>query len=291
MKLWSTSSSLLGLLLWLRAKSSGAYSAVRPVTFTSHPVRRRLVVPATQQPENPEEEVADATSNQQLSRVEAVRKLLRTESQPEQTLRRDVVINLVAAGLLGVCGVAASQLFLTSVYTPSGFQRLPQTQFIAALGDPKASEGVMDQPWGLWRLDPGPRGVWLRDYESKLEKNGNEAPAGWTFSPNDWWLEEHGLIMETPTFPVPPGRYLVTGGRSVTTGLTIGQDGRWKLDEGTLYDVTHLPCRAARYKGGSPAVANPRDFPVAPGAIMPAVPGADKQDYAVLFLVGKAASA
>jgi hypothetical protein len=146
----------------------------------------------------------------------------------------------------------------------------------------------MDRPWGLWRVDPGPRGVWLKDYETKLQQNDNMAPLGWKFSTEDWWLEEHGLIMESPSFPLPPGRYLVTGGRSTTTGLTIDKNGHWKLDQGTLFDVTHLPCRAARYRGGSPAVANPRDFPVPPGAIMPSVPGADKQDYAVLFLIGRA---
>lgn len=98
--------------------------------------------------------------------------------------------------------------------------------------------------------------------------------------------------MEAPKFPVPPGRYLVTGGRMVTTGLTIGKDGSWKLDEGKLYDVTHLPCRSARYTpnaaNGSPYTAQQSDFPVTPGAEMPKVEGCDKQDYAVLFLVGKA---
>jgi hypothetical protein len=110
--------------------------------------------------------------------------------------------------------------------------------------------------------------------------------------------------MEAPSFPVPPGRYLVTGGRLVTTGLTIRPDGSWVLDPGTaatLYDVTHLPCRSARYRptnqradgttrigGGSPLDAKASDFPVFPGAAMPAVAGCDKQDYAVLFLIGKA---
>lgn len=104
--------------------------------------------------------------------------------------------------------------------------------------------------------------------------------------------------MEQPQFPLPPGRYLVTGGRSITTGLTIDADNHWKLDEGTLYDVTHLPCRSARYRplssdqgageSSSPKSANLRNFPVAPGATMPAVSGFSKQDYAVLFLVGKA---
>lgn len=82
-----------------------------------------------------------------------------------------------------------------------------------------------------------------------------------------------GLIMESPNFPLKPGRYLVTGARSVTTGLTVEPNGHWKLDKGTLYDVTHLPCRSARYNpveqgGGSPAAARLSDFPVKPGAVM-----------------------
>ena len=77
----------------------------------------------------------------------------------------------------------------------------------------------------------------------------------------------------------------------------------------TLYDVAHLPCRAARYEPlavqtttkddddaeasgsgtdlGSPLSANLRDFPVKPGARMPAVPGTKKHEYAVVFVVGK----
>jgi hypothetical protein len=100
-----------------------------------------------------------------------------------------------------------------------------------------------------------------------------------------------GLIMESPDFPLKPGRYLVTGARQITTGLTVEANGKWKLDEGTLYDVTHLPCRSARYnptEGGSPASARLKDFPVKPGAEMPSIPGTAKQDYAVLFVIGKA---
>ena len=211
------------------------------------------------------------------------------DQSPVDMERRNALINVAAGGLLVATGAASFQLFMTSAYTPSGFQRLPNTQFIAALGNPKASSGNMADQWGLWRKDPGPRGVFLRDYEKYL-KDG-VAPVGWTFDPNDWWLEEHGIIMENPTFPLPPGRYLVTGGRSVTTGLTIDQNFNWKLDSGTLYDVTHLPCRSARYtptKGGGPTTANLSNFPVMPGAEMPQVPGCSKQDYAVLFLVGKA---
>jgi hypothetical protein len=208
--------------------------------------------------------------------------------------RRDLLINVAVAGLLAATGVASWSMYKTEVYTPTGFRRLPTVQFLAVLGDPRASSGRGAENWGLWRMDPGPRGVWLSDYEKQLVPNDGVAPrGGWKFDENDWWVEEHGLIMEAPDFPVLPGRYLVTGGRSVTTGLTIRQDGSWKLDEGTLYDVTHLPCRAARYQpnegGGSPLTANRRDFPVAPGAAMPTIAGTNKQDYAVLFVVGKAA--
>jgi hypothetical protein len=176
------------------------------------------------------------------------------------------------------------------------FRRI-STQFIAALGNPHANSGSGAQSWGLWSLDPGPRGVTLSGFE-QMRDAGGVAPAGWKFDETDWWLEEHGLIMESPVFPVPPGRYLVTGDREVTTGLTIypadaNGDSRWELDDhATLYDVTHLPCRAARYTsttgGGScsPASLRKTAFPVAPGAAMPAVEGCQKTDYAILFVIG-----
>ena len=160
------------------------------------------------------------------------------------------------------------------------------------------SSGTGADKWGIWTVDPGPRGVELRDYP-KLEARGGVAPrGGWKFNKDNWWLEEHGLIMEAPDFPLPPGRYLVTGGRETTTELTITSDYKWSLGppRGTrsdtaakLYDVTHLPCRAARYTGGSPASARQADFPVTPGAAMPKVDGSTKLDYAVLFVIGKAA--
>jgi hypothetical protein len=94
------------------------------------------------------------------------------------------------------------------------FPRIP-TQFIAALGDPGATSGSGAQSWGLWPLDPGPRGVELNRYQ-RLKEAGGVAPARWQFDDRDWWLEEHGLIMEQPTVLLPPGRYLVTGARAVT---------------------------------------------------------------------------
>ena len=134
---------------------------------------------------------------------------------------------------------------------PTEFRRIP-TQFIAALGDPGATSGIGAQLWGLWRLDPGPRGVRLANFE-QLKAAGGVAPAQWEFDSTDWWLEENGLIMEPPDFSVPAGKYVVTGNREVVSVLTIhpaDDDGAqyWELDDGaTLYDVTHLRCRSARY--------------------------------------------
>jgi len=208
---------------------------------------------------------------------------------------------------MGRPGIVASLFTALSLLAPGRaqleeaprFERV-RTQFIAALGDPTASSGTNAEAWGIWRVDPGPRGVRLSRYE-QLQAAGGVAPAQWEFDDKDWWLEEHGLIMEKPDFPLPPGKYVVTGDREVTTVLTVhplDEDGsrRWELASGaTLGDVTHLPCRAARYTPASdgscsPARAAREDFPVTPGAAMPPVPGCQKQDYAVLFVIGIAAT-
>ncbi len=198
-------------------------------------------------------------------------------------LRRSLLISTLLAGVTNL-GLAYA--------APPNFKRIP-TQFIAALGDPDSTSGSNASDWGLWTVDPGPRGVWLRDYDKQIVKKNGVAPAGWNFNEKDWWLEEHGLIMEAPTFPMEAGRYLVTGGRLVTTVLDVKSDGTWSLEKGKLFDVTHLPCRSARYTpasgvgNGSPFNAKEGDFPVKPGAEMPRVEGCDKLDYAVLFLIGK----
>ena len=178
----------------------------------------------------------------------------------------------------------------------SKFRRI-EPQYIAALGDPGATSGNGAQSWGFWNQDPGPRACKL-DHYPQLKAAGGVAPSQWKFDAADWWLEEHGLIMEKPTFPLPPGKYLVTGDRKVTTVLTIqpkDKDGnqRWELADGaTLYDVTHLGCRSARYTPAtannscSPANVRTTGFPVNPGAAMPVVNGCRKQDYAVLIVVG-----
>ena len=202
---------------------------------------------------------------------------------------------------------ASAEMAVAASDPPPKFQRLQRIQFIAALGDPGASSGKGANSWGLWREDPGPPGVKLSGFKSKLEATGGKAPAGWQFDQNAWWLEEHGLIMPG-TDPLPLAkmvrdgdklvetqsfkRYVVTGDREVTSVLTVHRDGAWELSKGTLYDVTHLPCRSALYTpaaGGSscsPTQARQSDFPVTPGAAMPAVSGCTKQDYAVLFVVG-----
>ena len=172
------------------------------------------------------------------------------------------------------------------------FKRV-ETQFIAALGSPSASKGTGADKWGIWRIDPGPRGVRLNKFGSLSDSK--RAPAGWEFDPLDFWIEEHGLIMEAPDVPivanteVKPQRFIVTGDRELTTILTVAPTGEWSLEEGTLYDVTHLPCRSARYSSSDGAAFSPTQsdvgqFPVTPGADMPKLSTCANTDYAVLFV-------
>lgn len=171
------------------------------------------------------------------------------------------------------------------------------TQYIAALGDSAATSGNDAETWGLWAVDPGPRGVGIRDY-ARLIANGGIAPTSWQFDSARWWIEEHGLIMEAPSFPLPAGRYVVTGGREITSVLTVepaDSSGKqvWSLGDGaTVYDVTHLRCRAALYTARADGQActpdkTPTDaFPMSPGIAMPSVEGCSKRDYQVLIVVG-----
>lgn len=106
--------------------------------------------------------------------------------------RRNLIINTVSAGLLAATGVATWELYKMEVYTPPGFRRLPTTGFLAALADPTSTEGSGADQWGFWPQDPGPRGVWLRDYDT-LQQNDGIAPRGWKFNKNDFWVEEHGM--------------------------------------------------------------------------------------------------
>ena len=170
-------------------------------------------------------------------------------------------------------------------------------QFIAALGDPGATSGNDAQSWGLWGPGPGPARLQTGPLQTIEGGRGGGAS---TVEIRRCGLVARGtgLIMEKPAFSLPPGKYLVTGDRSVTTVLTIhpkdkNGNQRWELADGaTLYDVTHLGCRAARYtpetvnNSCSPANVRSTGFPVTPGAAMPVVNGCRKQDYTVLIVVG-----
>lgn len=217
--------------------------------------------------------------------------LLRPARQPGDALSRRSFLahGTAAAATIALPGAAWADIDF------SQFRRVP-TQYIAALAPPQTTSGDNAETWGLWRQDPGPRGVRLANLAS-LE-NG-VAPAGWHHDRNAWWLEEHGLLMEAPDFPMPAGEYMVTGDRAVTSVLTVrapSADGRqhWELANGaTLYDVTHLRCRSAVYTPAtaaascSPTAARQSDFPVSPGAAMPPVANCAKQDYQVLIVIGK----
>lgn len=201
--------------------------------------------------------------------------------------RRLLIAGTAAASSLLLSGTVFSQA------APAKLKRVA-TQYIAALGDNNARSGNNAHEWGLWPLDPGPRGVDLEDYD-RLQANGGVAPARWTFDNEDWWLEEHGLIMEAPEFPLPAGLYQVSGDRETTAILTVhavASDGTqaWELDNNaSIYDVTHLRCRSGRYtpiREGTctPANAEQLNFPVRPGADMPDVPGCKRLDYAVFIV-------
>jgi hypothetical protein len=188
--------------------------------------------------------------------------------------------------------------FATSISKPiiaqNKFRYIP-TQYIATLASAKERSGTGAETWGLWRVDPGPIGVWLRFYQL-LQKAGNIAPAGWRFDIDDWWLDENGLIMKAPEFPMPAGKYYVTNGEDNIALLTVEEpdsDGKqaWSLsDNKSIADVTHGPCRSARYtqKNGSktcsPKNANLNVFPLKPGEEPPYVDGCNRKKYAVLIV-------
>lgn len=212
-----------------------------------------------------------------------------------QPCRRSRRNGIRAAALLSL----AAAFLVTSVEAAgpaTTFKRIP-TQFIAALGDPGASSGDGAENWGWWHLDPGPRGVKLKNFD---ELQDGVAPARWNFDREDWWLEENGLIMEQPRFPLGEGQYIVTGDRETISLLTVHPpdatgNSRWELADGaTLHDVTHLGCRSARYTpvsdgaSCSPADAPQSVFPMEPARRMPNVTGCNKQEYAVLFIIGVA---
>ena len=194
---------------------------------------------------------------------------------------------------------SAMGLIVTAISSPliaeTKIRRIP-AQYIATLALGGASSGTGAESWGLWRVDPGPIGVWLRFYQL-LQKAGNIAPAGWRFDIDDWWLDENGLIMKAPEFPMPAGAYYVTNGEEHISLLTVEKpdaDGKqeWSLSGGKTISVTHGPCRSARYTPeGSSGTCSPEDadrtvFPLKPGEAPPPVVGCNRKQYSVLIVFG-----
>jgi len=104
--------------------------------------------------------------------------------------------------------------------------------------------------------------------------------------------------MKAPEFPIPAGQYFVTNGEEHFSLLTIEDpdaEGKqsWSLsDDKTLANVTHGPCRSARYtpegESGtcSPEFADRSAFPLKPGESPPLVSGCNRKNYAVLIVIG-----
>lgn len=213
-------------------------------------------------------------------------------TSPALTRRRVLTSALGAIGGAALAGPALGQIF---------YQRIP-LQYIAALADPGATSGTGAETWGLWRVDPGPIGVPLRHYDALVEA-GNRGPGGWQFDPNDWWLDENGILMKAPSFPMPATQLYITNGEGSFSLLTVeapDAEGRqaWSLSrDQTIADVTHGPCRAGRYtpidaaKGCSPADVDQSLFPLPIGDASPDVAGCERVQYAVLIVFGIPADA
>jgi hypothetical protein len=114
------------------------------------------------------------------------------QEEEENGSRRNTIINVALAGVVTLLGLASWDFYRFTLYTPQGFARISPTRFIAALGDPTSNSGTGAKTWGVWRVDPGPRGVWLKDYQRELLDTNGIAPRGWRFDGQDFWIEEHG---------------------------------------------------------------------------------------------------
>ena len=64
--------------------------------------------------------------------------------------------NLLLAGSAAALTLGLSPAVLAQAAREQ-FRRIP-IQYIAALGDPQSSSGNNAHEWGIWPLDPGPRG-------------------------------------------------------------------------------------------------------------------------------------
>ena len=116
------------------------------------------------------------------------------------------------------CIDAWQSAFFGALIAPPTFAqkkyRPVRPQYIAALAPAGATSGTDAETWGIWRVAPGPIGVWLRFYKL-LRQADNIAPAGWRFNIDDWWLDANGLIMRAPEFPISGGQYYITNGKII----------------------------------------------------------------------------
>lgn len=207
--------------------------------------------------------------------------------RPPTLTRREMI-----AGSAGLFAALATN----PLFAQTRIQRVP-IQYIASLAGPQERAGTGAETWGLWREDPGPIGVWLHMYE-ELQARDYVHPTGWRLDVDDWWLDENGILMKHPDFPMPPGTFLVTNGEDKAGLLTVeAADASgaqvWSLSgETVIADVTHGPCRSARYSpigdsgSCSPASVDQSIFPLPLGAQPPEVPGCNRLEYAVLIVIG-----
>lgn len=74
------------------------------------------------------------------------------------------------AARLGLCAVTLSFAITAAQAEPTFVPG--DTQYIAALGPSSATSGTDAQAWGFWSVDPGPRGVWIANYDDLLADAG-----------------------------------------------------------------------------------------------------------------------
>src|ERR1700739_3433385 len=94
---------------------------------------------------------------------------------------RHLVPSLSCPALIVLSLMLAASLQQASGVDVSKFRPI-EPQFIAALGDARATSGNGAQSWGFWNQDPGPRACKLDHYD-QLKAAGGVAPSQWKFDP------------------------------------------------------------------------------------------------------------
>ena len=105
------------------------------------------------------------------------------------------------AMLMRAAALLAAALFCQSASAETSFKPVP-TQYIAALADPGANSGTGAEKWGIWRLDPGPRGVRLGSYDWP-PMAAQRPPAGSLTPPTGGWRRT-GSSWRSRSFPCRP---------------------------------------------------------------------------------------